>query len=132
MKENLLFVIFILSAAAIDSDNSIIPGIICLCAVILLFVESRNYLKRKNLRQQVQSVKQNIYFVFIITRGKENAMVVCKKCGGNCDNGELIGGVCPECLEEERQIQIRSDSVIKMMHSQSYQMKLRLEEMRNG
>ena len=25
----------------------------------------------------------------------------CDKCGGNCDAGELIGGICPECLEEE-------------------------------
>lgn len=58
-------------------------------------------------------------------------MVVCEKCGGNCDNGELVGGICPECLEEERQRQIRQDSVIKIMHSQSYQMELRLEEMRN-
>ena len=58
-------------------------------------------------------------------------MVVCEKCGGNCDNGELTGGVCPECLEEERQRRIRAESVIKMMHSQSYQMELRLEGMRN-
>ena len=58
-------------------------------------------------------------------------MVVCSVCGGNCDNGELVGGICPECLEEERQQQIRQDSVIKMMNSQSYQMELRLEEMRS-
>lgn len=57
-------------------------------------------------------------------------MVVCSVCGGNCDNGELTGGVCPECIEEERQRQIRQDSVIKMMNSQSYQMELRLEEMK--
>lgn len=57
-------------------------------------------------------------------------MVVCKKCGGNCDNGELVGGVCPECIEEERQRRIRAESVIKMMHSQSYQMELRLEGMK--
>lgn len=59
-------------------------------------------------------------------------MVVCEKCGGNCDNGELVGGVCPECTEEERQRRIRAESVIKMMRSQSYQMELRLEGMRNG
>lgn len=29
-------------------------------------------------------------------------MVVCESCGGNCDHGELVQGVCPECLEEER------------------------------
>lgn len=59
-------------------------------------------------------------------------MVVCKCCGGNCDNGELVGGVCMECLEEERQQQIRSATVVKMMNSQSYQMEMRLEEMRNA
>ena len=59
-------------------------------------------------------------------------MVVCGVCGGNCDNGELVGGVCPECLEEEQQRKIRAESVIKMIHSQSYQMELRLEGMRNA
>ena len=59
-------------------------------------------------------------------------MVVCEKCGGNCDNGELKGGVCPECIEEERRRRIRAESVIKMMHSQSYQMELRLEGMKNA
>ena len=63
---------------------------------------------------------------------RDKKMVVCKICGGNCDNGELVGGVCPECLEEERQRQNRAESVIKMMHSQSYQMELRLEGMRNA
>ena len=58
-------------------------------------------------------------------------MVVCSVCGGNCDNGELVGGVCPECIEEERQRRIRSESVIKMMHSQSYQMELSLEGMKS-
>ena len=59
-------------------------------------------------------------------------MVVCSVCGGNCDNGELVGGICLECLEEEQQRQIRASSVAKMMRSQSYQMELRLEEMRNA
>lgn len=59
-------------------------------------------------------------------------MVVCKRCGGNCDNGELVGGVCLERLEEERQRQIRSTTVVKMMNSQSYQMGMRLEEMKNA
>ena len=56
----------------------------------------------------------------------------CHVCHGMCDPGELIGGVCPECIEEERQRKIRSESVIKMMHSQSYQMELSLEGLRNG
>lgn len=54
-------------------------------------------------------------------------MVTCERCGGNCDNGELIGGVCPECLEEEQQELIRSNAVIRIMSSPSYQMELELE-----
>lgn len=59
-------------------------------------------------------------------------MVTCKVCGGNYDNGELVGGVCTDCIEEEQQRQIRASSVAKMMNSQSYQMELRLESMKNG
>lgn len=54
-------------------------------------------------------------------------MVQCKKFGGNCDNGELIGGICPECMEEERQEEIRANTVIGIMNSPSYQMELELE-----
>ncbi|EOT29438.1 hypothetical protein C805_00021 [Eubacterium sp. 14-2] len=28
-------------------------------------------------------------------------MVVCEICGGNCDHGELVQGICPECREKE-------------------------------
>lgn len=52
----------------------------------------------------------------------------CKICHGTCDPGELIGGVCCECKEEEQQRQIRTSAVAKMMNSQWYQMKLRVEE----
>lgn len=132
MKPCVLFVMFLLSASAMDSDNPVIPGMICLCSVILLLVESRreNFHKRKSLLQQTQSVKQNIYLVLIIAQRKENAMVVCKICGGNCDNGELIGGVCPECIEEMQQEQNRSRTISIMLNSPSEQM--RLEEFENA
>lgn len=51
-------------------------------------------------------------------------MVTCDRCGGNCDNGELIGGICLECLEEEQQEQLRTSMKVKMMNSPSYQMEL--------
>lgn len=54
-------------------------------------------------------------------------MVTCDRCGGNCDNGELVGGICLECMEEERQEQIRANTVIRIMNSPSYQMELELE-----
>lgn len=59
-------------------------------------------------------------------------MVTCKRCGGNCDNGEMISGICLECLEEEQQEQLRANTVVKIMNSPSYQMELNLEVMRNG
>lgn len=54
-------------------------------------------------------------------------MEKCRVCGGNCDNGELIGGICPECLEEERQRQIRADTVAKMINGASVQLEMSLE-----
>ena len=56
-------------------------------------------------------------------------MVTCERCGGNYDNGELIGGKCLECLEEERQEQTRASEVARIMNSPSYQMELNLEVM---
>ena len=56
-------------------------------------------------------------------------MVTCKRCGGNYDNGELVCGVCTDCLEEERQEQIRTSAVARIMNSPSYQMELNLEVM---
>lgn len=35
--------------------------------------------------------------------------IECTSCHGLCDPGEIIGGVCLECLENERQRQIRAD-----------------------
>lgn len=53
-------------------------------------------------------------------------MVTCKRCGGNCDNGEVVGGICLECMEEERQEQIRADSILRMRNSPAFQMWLDL------
>lgn len=54
-------------------------------------------------------------------------MLTCKRCGGNYDNVELVCGVCTDCLEEERQEQIRASAVARIMNSPSYQMELNLE-----
>lgn len=59
-------------------------------------------------------------------------MVVCENCGGNCDNGELVQGVCQECIEKresEKSIKILSE---KMMNSPFYQMRLNLGGVENG
>lgn len=57
--------------------------------------------------------------------------IECTSCHGLCDPGEIIGGVCLECLENERQRQIRADEVNRIMSSECNQMKLDfLEEKR--
>lgn len=53
-------------------------------------------------------------------------MIKCKRCGGNCDSGDIVDGVCVECLEEERQEMIRAETVVRMMCSPCEQMKLNL------
>lgn len=56
----------------------------------------------------------------------------CKICHGICDPGELTGGVCQECAEEEQQKQIRAASVVRMLNGPFKQMELRLEGIGNG
>lgn len=49
---------------------------------------------------------------------------MCSRCMGRCDPGEIIGTVCVECLEEEKQKQLRASTVARMMNSPVYQMEL--------
>lgn len=51
-------------------------------------------------------------------------MYKCDVCKGNCDCGELIGGVCLECLENQKQEQLANTKIIRMLHSPFYQMNL--------
>ena len=57
-------------------------------------------------------------------------MIVCERCGGNCDPGEIVQGVCLECLEEQRMAVERSNSIKKMLVSTFHQMTL--EEVMRG
>ncbi len=54
-------------------------------------------------------------------------MLKCRRCNCNCDPGDLLNGVCLDCLEEEKQEQLRENKVVKMMYSPSHQMELELE-----
>ncbi|WP_337539254.1 hypothetical protein [Suilimivivens sp.] len=56
--------------------------------------------------------------------------IECPSCHGRCDPGEMIGGVCLECREEERQQIIRKRSVAQIMSSPCYQMEMQLEAMK--
>lgn len=59
-------------------------------------------------------------------------MVTCRKCGGNCDNGEVIGGVCLECREEERMELARETSMAGMLNGIAVQMEINFEEAGNA
>lgn len=57
-------------------------------------------------------------------------MYKCKCCGANCDCGELIGGTCSDCWEEERQKQIIRTSFARIVNGPFRQMEL--EEVLSG
>lgn len=42
--------------------------------------------------------------------------IECPSCHGRCDPGDMLGGTCLECREEERQRIVRNDSVIRMVN----------------
>lgn len=48
----------------------------------------------------------------------------CRWCHGRCDPGDLIDGICLECLEEEQQRIIRKRSVAQIMSSQYEQLEI--------
>lgn len=58
-------------------------------------------------------------------------MITCNKCGANCDPGEIVGGQCLDCMEQERRIQSKSEHAFKVMTSPYYQMDL-MEVLREG
>ena len=58
-------------------------------------------------------------------------MITCNKCGANCDPGEIVGGQCLDCMEQERQMQARSEHAFKVMTSPFCQMDL-MEMLREG
>lgn len=41
----------------------------------------------------------------------------CEICHGNCDVGELVGGVCPECLEEQRRQIVARNKVRRLVNA---------------
>lgn len=57
-------------------------------------------------------------------------MIVCERCGGNCDPGEIVQGICLECMEEQKMEIVRSNKITRLMSAPFYQMTL--EEIANG
>ena len=48
----------------------------------------------------------------------------CSVCGANCDPGELVGGICVECLEEQRIAVVMQDKVVSLLNAPWEQMTL--------
>lgn len=50
-------------------------------------------------------------------------MRICSVCEGNCDDGELVGGICHECRETAEQ-EKRREMMDRLLESPSKQMSL--------
>lgn len=51
-------------------------------------------------------------------------METCRKCGANCDNGELRGGICQDCIREEEQRENMMTAVAKMLNHTPVQLRM--------
>ena len=51
-------------------------------------------------------------------------MYRCRRCGANCDCGELINDTCIDCLEEEKQEQLSNSKVVSIINAPFHQMTL--------
>ena len=56
----------------------------------------------------------------------------CSVCGANCDPGELVNGVCLECLEEQRIAIVTQNKVVSLLNAHWEQMKLEFGGMKNA
>ena len=56
----------------------------------------------------------------------------CSVCHGNCDPGELVGGICVECLEEQRIAIVTQNKVVSLLNAPWEQMTLGFGGMRNA
>ena len=48
----------------------------------------------------------------------------CSVCHGNCDPGELVGGICLDCLEEQKLAIVMQDKAASLLNARWEQMKL--------
>ena len=70
MKAKILFVIFLISVAAMDSEHIIGVGAVCLTSILLLYKESRKDSHKKKEPAATDSIKNNLHNC-IIKQGKE-------------------------------------------------------------
>ena len=55
-------------------------------------------------------------------------MIECKICHGNCDPGEIVGGICLDCIEDRNKRIDREDTIDRMMNSPYEQMEMKFDE----
>lgn len=48
----------------------------------------------------------------------------CDKCGCLCDPGDLRGGICDDCREDEQKKEDNRKMMLQMMHGEARQMRL--------
>lgn len=48
----------------------------------------------------------------------------CDKCGCLCDPGDLLGGICDDCRQEERKQEEKQETALQMMWGEIRQMTL--------
>lgn len=48
----------------------------------------------------------------------------CDKCGCLCDPGDLRGGICDDCREDEQKKEDNREMMLLMMHGEARQMRL--------
>lgn len=54
-------------------------------------------------------------------------MVKCRKCEFNFDPADIRGGICDDCREEEKQRQMRAETVRRIMNSPFEQIRMEME-----
>ena len=57
-------------------------------------------------------------------------MICCRKCNSMCDPGDLIGGVCDDCRDDEEKEERRTSMVAKYMISSYVQLEFNFENVR--
>ncbi len=51
-------------------------------------------------------------------------METCRRCMGNCDSGELVQGICPECIEEIKKEREREEETDRLSSAPFCQMSM--------
>lgn len=51
-------------------------------------------------------------------------MIECRQCGANCDPGDIVGGLCDDCRDENRRMAEKQNQLSGLLNVASEQMRL--------